>query len=286
MKFLSLTAFALSLTLAAGCSQEPAPEPTSPDSIPPADVENVEAELSGIQGEEITYQVGEVTLTGYLAYDADKKGARPGVLVVHEWWGHNDYVRDRAKQLAAMGYTAFALDMYGDGKFAAHPGDAQKFMMEVMGQADVAQLRFEAAMELLNNHASTNDQMAAIGYCFGGAVVLQMARNGLELAGVASFHGNLATEAPASEGTVNAKVLVLHGAADPFVPAEQVNAFKAEMDAAKVDYEFIAYPGAVHAFTNPGATALGEQFDLPLAYDETVDKQSWAELDKFLTEIF
>lgn len=240
-----------------------------------------------IRGEEVSYQVGDTQLTGYLAYDANQDGPRPGVLVVHEWWGHNEYVRTRAHMLAQLGYTAFALDMYGDGKQADHPEDAQKFMMEVMSQAEVAQARFQAAKDLLSNHNSTaSNKIAAIGYCFGGAVVLQMARNGLDLAGVASFHGNLSTQAPAGEGAVKAKVLVLHGADDPFVPQEQVDAFKQEMDAAKVDYEFIAYPGAVHAFTNPGATAMGEKFELPLAYNESVDEQSWAELKAFLTEIF
>lgn len=257
----------------------------------PSSVENLDQVIPeaepDIRGEEVSYQVGDTTLKGYIAYDANQEGPRPGVLVVHEWWGHNDYVRTRAHMLARMGYTALALDMYGDGKQAAHPEDAQQFMTEVMSDAELMQNRFTAAEELLREHASTNpNKIAAIGYCFGGAVVLNMARQGADLEGVASFHGNLATQEPAEAGAINAEILILHGADDPFVPQEQVDAFKAEMDAANADYEFIAYPGAVHAFTNPSATALGEQFDLPLAYDETADEQSWRELENFLTAVF
>lgn len=248
---------------------------------------NPEIIVNDIRGEEVSYQVGETTLTGYLAYDANQKGQRPGVVIVHEWWGHNDYVRTRAYMLAKMGYTAFALDMYGDGKQAAHPDDAQKFMMEVLSNAEVAQQRFVAARELLEAHDTTDaNKTAAIGYCFGGAVVLQMARNGLDLNGVASFHGNLSTESPAMEGQIVPKILVMHGADDQFVPEEQVSAFKSEMEGAAADFEFITYPGAMHAFTNPGATTAGEKFSLPLAYNEEADIKSWARLKTFLEEIF
>ncbi|MDH3202128.1 MAG: dienelactone hydrolase family protein [Myxococcales bacterium] len=240
-----------------------------------------------IKGEEVTYQAGDTTLKGYIAWDANKPGPRPGVIVVHEWWGHTDYVRRRARMLAEEGYTALALDMYGDGKKAAHPEDAQKFMMETISNAEVAKARFLAAHELLKNHASTDpSKIAAIGYCFGGAVVLQMARSGADLDGVASFHGNLSTESPAAPGVVKAKILVLHGADDPFVPKEQVDAFIREMDAAGADYTFIEYPGAVHAFTNPDATENGKKFNMPLAYNEEVDKKSWAELQKFLRRLW
>jgi dienelactone hydrolase len=240
-----------------------------------------------VVGEEIDYDVDGVKLTGYLAYDDAIDGPRPGVLVVHEWWGHNDYVRMRADKLAEMGYTAFALDMYGDGKSATHPEDAQKFMMEVFSNMEAGRKRFEAAREILESHASSDaDKTAAIGYCFGGNIVLQMARAGMDLDGVASFHGNLSTQNPAQPDTIQAPILVLHGADDPFVPAEQVDAFKAEMEAANADMTFIAYPGAVHAFTNPDATKAGEEHGLPLVYDEEADTQSWAELESFLDEVF
>jgi dienelactone hydrolase len=240
-----------------------------------------------IKGEEISYSADGVTLKGYLAYDANQKGKRPGILVVHEWWGHTDYVRKRARMLAEMGYTAFALDMYGDGKTAAHPKDAKKFMMSVFQNMKEGKARFEAAHKLLDGHKTTDPaKTAAIGYCFGGAIVLHMARGGSDLKGVASFHGNLSTKVPAKPGQVKAKVLVLHGAKDPMVPEQQVAAFKKEMADANVDMKFIAYPGALHAFTNPAATQLGKKFGIPIAYNKDADQKSWAELKTFLKEIF
>ena len=242
---------------------------------------------SSIVKQEVSDEVGGVKLKGFMAYDQTLPGKRPGVLVVHEWWGHNDYVRTRAQMLADMGYTAFALDMYGDGKLAQHPGDAQKFMMEVLGNIEAAEARFDAAHKILRDHATTDKtKTAAIGYCFGGAVVLHMARVGTDLDGVASFHGNLSTQSPAVEGAVKARVFVLHGADDSLIPPEQVEAFKLEMELAKVDMKLIAYPGAVHSFTNPGATVVGEALKMPLAYNESADQDSWAELDRFLGEIF
>jgi dienelactone hydrolase len=255
----------------------PAPEPASPEAPPAPD----------IRGEEVVYKAGDTTLKGYIAWDASKTDPRPGVIVVHEWWGHNEYVRKRARMLAEEGYTALALDMYGDGKQATHPEDAQKFMMETISNQEVAAARFDAGLELLKAHASTDpSKTVAIGYCFGGAVVLHMARFGKDLDGVVSFHGNLATETPAKPGAVKAQVLVLNGADDPFVPREQVAGFVKEMDAAGADYEIIEYEGAQHAFTNPDATANGEKFKLPLKYDQKADEQSWAELQRFLKELF
>lgn len=241
-----------------------------------------------IRGEEISYSAGDTTLKGYLAWDASKPGPLPGVIVVHEWWGHNDYVRRRARMLAEEGYVALALDMYGNGKNTQHPEDAQKFVMEAVSNAAVAKERFLAAYDLLKQHDATDpSKIAAIGYCFGGAVVLQMARLGADLDGVASFHGTLSPQGPpAQPGVFKAKALVLHGADDALVPPEQVAAFKKEMDAASVDYTFIAYPGAQHAFTNPAATERGKALNMPLAYDEAADNQSWAELQKFLNALF
>lgn len=275
-----LLGWTLTALIATGCA--------APPQEPAAEHETAAAPAAPeIHGEEVTYEAGGVQLTGYLAYDAAQQGARPGVLVVHEWWGHNDYARRRARMLAEMGYTALALDMYGDGKVAEHPEDAQKFAMEVMGHKDVGVERFRAARSLLEAHPTTDPtRTAAIGYCFGGAVVLHMARIGEDLAGVASFHGDLSTQSPAEPGAVKTRILVLHGAEDPFGPPETVEAFKQEMDAAGADLKLIAYPGAVHSFTNPDATALGERFDMPLAYNQEADRQSWAELERFLGEVF
>lgn len=240
-----------------------------------------------IVGKEVTYRAGETTLKGYIAYDDSIIGKRPGVLVVHEWWGHNEYSRIRAEMLAEEGYTALALDMYGDGKQAGHPDEASKFAAHVRSNMPQAEARFRAAMELLKSHNTVDpEQIAAIGYCFGGGVVLEMARRGLDLDGVASFHGSLGTSEPAKKGEVKADVLVLNGADDPFVKAEQITAFKQEMERAKVDYTFINYAGAKHSFTNPQADRLGKKFDLPLAYNEQVDKQSWQALMGFLDGLF
>lgn len=240
-----------------------------------------------VVGTEVTYKAGNTTLKGYLATDTAKPGKRPGVLVVHEWWGHNAYARKRARMLAELGYTALAVDMYGDGKQAKHPDDAGKFAGEVRKNMPLAEARFQAAMDLLKSQPSVDaDKIAAIGYCFGGGVVLEMARRGLDLKGVASFHGSLGTSSPAQAGQVKAKVLVLNGAADPFTKPEQIAAFKQEMNAAGVDYRFINYPGAKHSFTNPDADGLGQKFKLPLEYNAKADKESWAELQTFFKKIF
>ncbi|HEX5637127.1 MAG TPA: dienelactone hydrolase family protein, partial [Gammaproteobacteria bacterium] len=171
---------------------------------------------AAIKGEEVSYKVGDTTLKGYIAYDDANTAKRPGVLVVHEWWGHNDYARKRARMLAEMGYTALAVDMYGDGKTAAHPDDAGKFAAAVNSNADERRARFVAAEDLLKKQATVkSDEIAAIGYCFGGGVVLNMAREGLDLKGVASFHGSLGTKNPAQSGKVKTRILVLNGADDP-----------------------------------------------------------------------
>jgi dienelactone hydrolase len=240
-----------------------------------------------IKGENIDYTANGTTLKGYLAYDDAIKDPRPGILVVHEWWGHNEYARNRARMLAELGYVALAVDMYGDGKTAAHPKQAGQFAQELLNNMETAQNRFMAALELLKKQPSVvANKIAAIGYCLGGGIVLTMARNGIDLAGVASFHGSLATKKPATAGKVKAKVIVFHGEADKFITAEQVKTFQTEMNNAQVDLELVTYPSVKHSFTNPEADNLAKQFDLPLAYDETADKDSWAKLQAFFQQIF
>lgn len=245
------------------------------------------AARAAIVGEAVNYQGEGVTLKGYLAYDDSIQGKRPGVLVVHEWWGLNDYVRQRARMLAELGYTALALDMYGEGKVANHPDDAGKFASEVGKNFPLAKGRFTAAHKLLSEHKTVdNSRIAAIGYCFGGAVVLNMARSGMDLDGVVSFHGNLTPAVTAEPGKIKAQILVLNGADDPFVTQEQIAAFKEEMTKAGADYNFINYSGAVHGFTNPGADELGKKFNMPLAYNAAADKASWQEMQQFFRKIF
>jgi dienelactone hydrolase len=239
-----------------------------------------------VQTRELTYEADGVTLSGYLAWDDALEGERPGVIVVHEWWGHNDYARRRARDLAELGYVGFALDMYGDGKLAEHPEDAGKFAQAVSGNFELMKTRFDAArQELLEQEQVDAGRVAAIGYCFGGGVVLNMARDGAPLSGVVSFHGSLGPIAGPAE-SVDVPMLVLNGAADPFVSAEAVADFKQEMDAAGADYRFVNYPGVLHSFTNPGATALGEKFELPLRYDASADAQSWTAMQEFLQRVF
>lgn len=236
---------------------------------------------------EVDYSDGDITMKGYIAYDNAIKGKRPGVIVVHEWWGHNDYAKKRARMLAGLGYSAIAIDMYGEGKTASHPKDAGMFSGEVKKNMAVAEKRFMAAYQLLQKQDSVaKDKISAIGYCFGGGIVLEMARRGVDLDGVVSFHGSLGTKEEAAKGKVKAKLLVLNGEADPFVKPEAIAAFKKEMDDAKVNYKFINFAGAKHAFTNPGADKFGQQFNIPLAYNEKADHASWQEMKAFLAELY
>jgi len=248
--------------------------------------ESAEGAALSVTTEEVTYTSGATTLKGFIAYPATQE-KRPGVLVVHEWWGLNDYVRSRAKQLAEMGYVAFAIDMYGDGKNTDHPEQAKEFMMAAMANVPESQKRFEAAQSRLASDPRVDGQkLAAIGYCFGGATVLHMARvgdNGLKL--VASFHGSLGTQSPMQPGAFAGTIFVAHGGADPFVPPDVTAAFKKEMEGAGAKLDFIEYAGAKHAFTNPGATAVGQAAQLPLEYNAEADKASWQHLTELLAAL-
>lgn len=239
-----------------------------------------------IEGEDVNYATDSTNMKGYVAYNAASKEKRPGILVVHEWWGHNDYVRERANMLAELGYTAMAVDMYGDGKLAEHPRDAGKFSGMVMSNIDVAKARFNAAMKVLKQQATVDTtKIAAIGYCFGGSVVLTMANAGEDLDAAAAFHSGVQLPIMPNKA-LKAKVLVANGAADPFISPESVTNFKHAMDSIGADYQYIAYEGAKHAYTSKGATALGEKFNLPLEYNEDADKKSWEALQQFLTDTF
>jgi dienelactone hydrolase len=240
-----------------------------------------------VVGEEVEYRAGETTLKGYLAYDDSVKGARPGILVVHEWWGQNAYARKRARMLAALGYTALALDMYGEGRQATHPEEAGKFAGEIRNHMALAEARFRAALALLQQQPTVDPaQIGAIGYCFGGGIVLEMARRGLPLKAVASFHGSLATGHPATPGSIKGRLFIANGADDPLTTPEQITAFKQEMANAGVDYSFVNYPGARHSFTNPDADRLAAKYHLPLGYNAAADKESWAQMRRMFRQVF
>lgn len=241
---------------------------------------------AAIQEEAVTYKDGDTVMKGFIVYDDASKAKRPGIVVVHEWWGITKHTRAEARRFAQQGYTAFVADMYGDAKTADNPTDAGALMKSVMGNPAAVQSRFNAAREQLARHASVDGKrIGAAGYCMGGAVVLSAARAGADLAGVAAFHPSLGGYRT-GPGPVKAKVLALNGADDPFNKPEQIDAFKKDMEAGKAQLTFINYPGAVHAFTNPEATEKGKQYNLPLAYNAAVDKQSKAEADKFFQAAF
>lgn len=245
--------------------------------------------VAEVQTREVAYSADGVEMTGYLAWDDAIEGQRPGVLVVHEWWGQNEYPRKRARMLAELGYTALALDMYGGRKQADHPDGAGAFMRESLDNLPGSRNRFNAALELLRSEPSVDaSKIAAIGYCYGGGVVLHMARYGADLRAVASFHGSLGLGiAPEGEGReVTARIVVYNGEDDPFVAPQQIDALEAEMASAGANYEYIGFPGARHSFTNPDATETGQKFGIPLEYNRLADEASWAHMQLVFNKVF
>lgn len=234
----------------------------------------------------VEYKQGDTVLEGYLAYDDAIKGARPGVLVVHEWWGINDYARKRTEQLAQLGYVALAADIYGKGNRAKTPQEAMALTGKYLGGSDrnLLRARANAGLDALKKNPLVDPKrVAAIGYCFGGTAVLELARSGADLAGVVSFHGGLSTPNPADAKNIRSKVLVLTGADDPSAKPEQVIAFEDEMRTGGVDWYLISYANAVHAFTNPES---GTDASKGVAYNEKADKRSWEAMKSFFGEIF
>jgi dienelactone hydrolase len=239
---------------------------------------------AAIQTERVEYRDGETVLTGYLSYDDAIEGKRPGVLVIHEWWGLNDYAKRRAEMLAELGYVAFAADMYGDDKVTDHAPDAQAWMQQITANVEGWQQRASAGLDALKGSDRVDpDKLAAVGYCFGGATVMQMAYAGADLAGVVSFHGSLPPATEAQRGEIKPSILVAHGQDDSFVPPERITAFKEALDAAGADWQMAVYSGARHGFTNPDAGAYGLD---GLAYDPKADARSWGLMQSFLDEIF
>lgn len=232
----------------------------------------------------IEYKDGNTVLEGYLAWDTKFKGKRPGIVVVHEWWGLNDYPKMRARKLAKLGYVAFAVDIYGKGKRAATMEEASHLSSIYSKDLPLLRHRVEIGLNELKKQKNVDkENIAAIGYCFGGTTVLELARSGADLQGVASFHGGLLTSMPAKEGKVKAKIIAFHGADDPYVTGDQVIAFKDEMRKANANWQIIEYGNARHSFT---VKAAGTDQTKPLVYNEQADKRSWRELQNFLKEIF
>jgi dienelactone hydrolase len=232
----------------------------------------------------IEYKHEDKTLEGYLAYDDTATGKRPGVLVFHDWTGHNPFARKRAEQLAKLGYVAFAVDTYGKGVLAKDPKEAAQLAAVYKNDRKLMRARAAAGLEVLKSQPQVDGQrLGAIGYCFGGTCALELARSGADLAGVVSFHGGLATPHPEDAKNVKGKVLALHGADDPFVPADEVAGFEDEMRKARVDWELVKYGGAVHGFTNPDA---GKDPSKGVAYNESADRRSWEAMKDFFAEVF
>jgi dienelactone hydrolase len=240
----------------------------------------------GIHSEAVSYHGGGKTLHGYLAMPQGAAGRKPGILVFPEWWGLNDYIRGRAQQLAALGYVVLAADVYGDGTTTEDANRAGLLMNGLFADMSATTARVRAAYDTLKARPDVDAaRMGAMGYCLGGAMALHAARLGLDLRGVVSFHGSLNKTHGAKAGEVKAKVLVLHAADDAFASTQAVQSFRDEMKALGVDLRFVAYPGAQHAFTNPGSDAKAKKFGIPLAYNANADKASWEAMQAFWSEV-
>ena len=243
--------------------------------------------MQDIRTRDVSYEYQGLQMVGSAAWDAASEGRQPIVLVVHEWWGRNDYVKRRAAMLAELGYLGFAVDLYGGGRTAANPDEAGAWMNALLDDRETLRGRFHAALDAARTLGQADPaKAAAIGYCMGGGVVLHMARTGSELAAVASFHGalSLAIARPGEASRVKARMAVYHGEADEFVTADDVSAFLREVETAAADCLFVALPGATHGFTNPEATLRGEKFGLPLRYSELADRASWDHMRLVLNE--
>ena len=249
-------------------------------------IPNSKSMASNIKEEMGTYKAGNVTLAGFVAFDESIKGKRPVVLVVHEWWGLNDYIKMRARKLAALGYLAIAVDMFGNGKNAANPKEAQELTAPIYKDPQLAKSRLDAAIKKIKEFPQADpNNIAAIGYCFGGGVVLNCAKLGEDLKGVVSFHGGL-IGVPADKKLLKAKILVCHGGSDKFVSMADADVFKHQLDSIGANYTFKVYANATHAFTNPDATQIGKQFNMPIEYNAQADNDSWNDMKVFLDGVF
>jgi len=250
------------------------------------EADKTETKTPKLKEENVEYKIDTLNMKSYVVYDENIQGKRPAVLVVHEWWGLNDYTKRRARMLAEMGYIAMAVDMYGHGRMGNDPGAAQALAMPFYMHPDMAKKHFDAALEEFKKNPNVDQsKIAGIGYCFGGGILLNLARMGEPLNGVVSFHGSL-IGTPADKDLTKAEILVCHGEADSFVPKADVDKFKKQMDSIGKAYTFRSYPGATHAFTNPDATETGKKFKMPIEYNAAADTASWNDMKDFFGRIF
>lgn len=239
-----------------------------------------------LKEEIVNYIVDSLTMNSYVVYDENIEGKRPAILVIHEWWGLNDYARMRARKLAELGYIAMAVDMYGNGQMGNDPAAAEKLAMPFYMNPQLAKNRVDQAMFHFKKNPNVDESKTAIiGYCFGGAVAIGMARMGGDFDAAVSFHGNL-NIVPANKDLLKAEILVCHGGVDPFVPQSEVDVFKKQMDSIGAKYSFKVYDSATHAFTNPEATAIGEKFNIPVKYNAAADSASWEDMKSFFKQKF
>lgn len=273
--FLFLALLTVNILVITSCNNQPASTAGTP-----------QGDTVIIKEETVNYTADTVKCIGFVAYNEADSAKRPAVLVIPEWWGLTDYPKMRARELAKLGYIALAADMYGNGTIADSPSLAQKYATPFYSNPTLAATRFMAALNKLKTFPQVDTtRIAAIGYCFGGSMVLNAAKMGAPLNGVVSFHGDL-RGVPADKNLLKAKILVCHGAADSFVPQEQVDAFKKQMDSIGADYTFKAYADATHAFTNPKATETGQRFNMPIRYNAAADTASWKDMQEFFGRIF
>ena len=243
--------------------------------------------MSEIHTEEIAYSADGVEMRGYIAWDTDKSGPRPGVLVVHEWWGCNEYAQRRARMLAELGYVGLAVDMYGGGETAANPDEAGVFMTARIEDMQGTRVRFNAALDALKAHDMVDGlRTAAIGYCFGGGVVTHMARMGAALNVTGSFHGSIGLAAVDGPDDIECRVMVYNGEADILIGEDQIEGCRAAMENAGAHYDFIQLPGALHGFSNPIASVNAKKYGLPLGYNPLADESSWAHLCLTMEHVF
>ncbi len=267
--FPSLFAFAF---LVVSCNDQPAAESTEPGTQSAEPV---------VKTENVTYKDDTVSCQAVIAYNSNDNSKRPAVLVVPEWWGTVPFTASRAEELAKLGYVAMTVDMYGNGKSVDNPKDAGAAATPFYQNPQMAKKRLEAALNELKKHPQVDtSRIGAIGFCFGGSMVLNAAKLGEDFDAVVSFHGGLEGPTP-DKSLLKSKILVCHGGADPFVPQHQVDVFKKQMDSVGADYTFKVYPGAKHAFTNPNATETGKKFNIPIEYNAQADSTSWQDMKDF-----